>query len=79
MKTKKTTCKQALKHVCDNLDSSLNSRKCREIRRHLEACPDCRAYLDSLKQTISLYRNYPIPKAPHITGIALRNMVRTKS
>jgi anti-sigma factor RsiW len=49
------------RHLCENLDQDLDSPKCREIRRHLDACPECQAYLDSLKKTITLYRMLPTP------------------
>lgn len=27
-----------------------------EVAKHMEECPDCKIYIDSIKQTISLYR-----------------------
>jgi predicted anti-sigma-YlaC factor YlaD len=52
-------CKDAYKFICDNLDQEVDSPECIEIRRHLEECPDCSSYLDSLKKTITLYRSEP--------------------
>ncbi len=52
------------KFICENLDQGLNSAQCEEIKRHLENCPECKAYLDSLKRTISLYRAEPVPHIP---------------
>jgi hypothetical protein len=57
-------CADVYQHICDNLDQDLNSAECMEIRKHLEGCPDCRAYLDSLKQTVFLYRSIPFPHVP---------------
>jgi len=57
-------CKHVYLYICDNLDADLNSRKCRMIRKHLAACPDCTAYLDSMKRTIALYRMVPVPTLP---------------
>jgi len=54
-------CKRALQYICDNLDAEVHSRKCMEIKRHLEQCPDCTAYLASLQKTIVLYKRYPCP------------------
>lgn len=54
-------CSDVFRHICDNLDSELGTKRCREIRRHLKACPDCRAYLASLKSTVTLYRSLPAP------------------
>jgi len=61
-------CSEVYRHICDNLDQRLRTRRCREIRLHLGACPDCRAYLASLKSTVVLYRSVPSPgltKAAH--------------
>jgi anti-sigma factor RsiW len=55
------TCTHVYHHLCDNLDADLSSPGCREIRKHLEQCPDCHAYLDSLKKTITLYRSAYVP------------------
>ena len=54
-------CKDVAKHLCENLDQQLNSRMCREIKKHLQDCPNCTAYLDSLKKTISLYQGVSTP------------------
>jgi predicted anti-sigma-YlaC factor YlaD len=62
MKKKHVTCKEVFNYICENLDEKINSPQCREIRRHLDSCPNCVAYLDSLKKTIRLYRAYPQPR-----------------
>ena len=49
-------CKNIYHHICENLDADINSPKCKAIKKHLDECPDCSAYLDSLKKTIVLYR-----------------------
>ncbi len=57
-------CKSVYKHICENLDADINSPKCRAIKKHLAVCPDCSAYLDSLKKTILLYKHEPGPRLP---------------
>lgn len=51
-------CKKALKHICENLDEDIKSDKCLEIKNHLDHCPDCKIYLDTLKKTVVLYKTY---------------------
>lgn len=71
-------CNDVYLYICDNLDQHLDSPRCREIRKHIEGCPDCTAYLDSLKKTIVLYRSAPatsIPQAVHRRLIKLINTV----
>ncbi len=58
------TCTTVFRHICENLDADLNSPQCRAIKAHIDDCPNCVAYLDSLKKTVSLYRVYPVPNTP---------------
>ncbi len=64
MKKKRVRCADVAKHLCGDLDERINSRACRALKKHLEHCPNCTAYLDSLKKTITLYREYPVPRLP---------------
>ena len=57
-------CAQALRFICDNLDADIASPQCVEIRNHLSECPECSAYLDSMKKTVALYRCYTPGKVP---------------
>jgi predicted anti-sigma-YlaC factor YlaD len=59
MKSKHAQCKKIFHYICDNLDQNIDSSRCREIKKHLNACPNCTVYLDSLKKAIHLYREYP--------------------
>jgi predicted anti-sigma-YlaC factor YlaD len=54
-------CKKTYKYICENLDEDLNSHTCLEIKEHLKDCPNCVAYLDTLKKTVLLYREYKKP------------------
>jgi anti-sigma factor RsiW len=57
-------CCDVYRHICDNLDQRLRTARCREIRLHLALCSNCRAYLATLKRTVSLYRSVPSPRLP---------------
>ncbi len=61
MKKKTADCNRILHQICENLDQDLNSAECRDIRKHVEKCTDCSAYLESMKTTAYLYRAYPVP------------------
>ncbi len=65
--------RKMFRYICENLDKNLNSPQCREIKKCLDGCPDCEAYLKSLKKTIILYRRYPMP------GISLKALKRLRS
>jgi len=45
----------------EKLDKELPPAALRIVRKHLAHCPNCTAYLDSLKKTVLLYRCYPDP------------------
>ena len=52
-------CPEKVDQICLELGVELNSEVCQSLRAHLEACPDCKAYVDSLRKTVYLYRNLP--------------------
>lgn len=57
-------CRKVARHLLEELDGDLQSRACSEIRKHLAQCPNCTAYLDSLRKTVLLYRRFPDPHTP---------------
>jgi len=57
---KLTDHKKYLLEMCEKVDRDLASPTCKKLREHLEHCPDCAAYYDSLKKTIILYRNVDV-------------------
>jgi anti-sigma factor RsiW len=62
MKKKTIHCHDVLGHICEELDSKISSAKCRALKAHLEKCPNCTAYLDSLRKTITLYKATSNPR-----------------
>lgn len=70
-------CDEVYLHICDHLDEDIASPRCRQIKRHLDDCPNCSAYLDSLKRTIVLYRALPEPNVPAGTHRELFRTVAT--
>jgi hypothetical protein len=64
MKKKTVHCHDVLGHICEELDTRLSSAKCKALKRHIERCPNCTAYLDSLRKTITLYSATPNPRLP---------------
>jgi anti-sigma factor RsiW len=55
------------------IDNELPSDICREIRRHLGACPNCEGFILSLQHTITLCRHRP---ALQLTSADRGNMRR---
>ena len=63
-RTRKVHCSEVAGHVQQELDSRLHDATLRTIRDHVRICPNCAAYLDSLKKTVLLYRRLP---SPHVS------------
>jgi predicted anti-sigma-YlaC factor YlaD len=77
-KPAKLTCKEIAKHICGELDDKLDSPRCHKIKEHLAKCPNCTAYLDSLKKTIRLYRGYSNPKLSNTCRKELFSVLKLK-
>ena len=54
-----TTCTDVMHHAGEDLDELLAGDVYARIRHHLDHCPNCEAYIDSLKKVVKLYRRYP--------------------
>ncbi len=79
MKKKTVRCPDVLNHICEELDTKLTSAQCRELKRHLAKCPNCTAYLDSLKKTVSLYAQTPARKPSATTRKKLFAVLKLES
>jgi predicted anti-sigma-YlaC factor YlaD len=60
MKDKKVDCKEVMNHICDSLGEDLDSPKCVNIKTHLEHCPSCQKYFESVDSTITFYKKYNV-------------------
>ena len=68
----KTRCLKILRRLSDYIDAEVSTEVCKEIRKHLGACPNCEVFLTSLRQTISLYRHIQ----PRPLSTALKSRIR---
>jgi anti-sigma factor RsiW len=55
------TCHHLLEELGEYLDGEAAAATCAEIERHLAECENCRAVVDTLRKTITLYRDLPPP------------------
>ena len=67
-------CVDLLRQLSAYIDDELPSDICREIRRHLGACPNCEVFIASLQHTVTLCRHRPVPQ---LTSVDRMNMRRT--
>ena len=58
--------KQIVHKICNYLGQDLDHPMCKELMQHLEECPDCQFYLDTVKMTVSLcretHKSEPVPE-----------------
>ncbi len=58
------TCHDLLDGLSDYLDGEASSQLCAEIERHVATCERCRIVVDTLRKTVTLYRQLPQPLMP---------------
>ena len=49
-------CQALLGYLSDYVDGDLSAELCAEIQQHLDECHNCTIVVDTLRKTISLYR-----------------------
>jgi anti-sigma factor RsiW len=67
-------CRALLTRLFAYLDGELGSRECRAVERHLAECHCCGPLAESLRRTISAYREAGVPAVPP----AVRRMARAR-
>jgi anti-sigma factor RsiW len=68
-------CLNILRQLSAYIDDELPSDICRELRRHLGACPNCEVFIASLRQTVTLCRHSRTPQLSAKDRIALRQKI----
>lgn len=54
--SKDHNCKHLLNSLSEYIDGTVDEAICAEIDRHLEDCEDCQVVVNTLEQTVYLYR-----------------------
>lgn len=57
-------CHDLLDGLSDFLDGEASAELCAEIQRHMASCNKCRIVVDTLRKTVTLYRQMPHPDLP---------------
>ena len=55
--------KKLINELCNYLGQDLNHPMCKELMQHINECPECQFYLDTVKLTVSLYRKSHEPQS----------------
>ena len=52
-------CRELLDQLSEYLDGELDLSACEELEGHMEDCPPCQAFLESLRRTVEHVRAVP--------------------
>ena len=48
----KKQCLKILHQICKELDEDLNTPFCKKVQHHIQQCPQCNNYVESIKDTV---------------------------
>ncbi len=71
----KAQCIKVLRRLSAYLDDELSVSICKEIRKHMGACPNCEVFVTSLRQTLSLCRCAVVPSLSPAAKARLRREI----
>jgi anti-sigma factor RsiW len=54
LRRKDLVCQEAIELLTEYLEGTLSRRRRRRLKAHLDACPNCSAYLEQIRMTIRL-------------------------
>ncbi len=57
-------CRELFARLSEYLDGELDEAFCSEVEAHLEDCPSCRDFLESLRRTVGLLGRLPAEPVP---------------
>ena len=54
--------KERIKQICELMGEDLDSPACQEMMKHINDCPTCKIYYDTIKKTVLLCRENDCPE-----------------
>jgi RNA polymerase sigma-70 factor (ECF subfamily) len=69
-----TECRELFSNLSEYLDGRVESSTCDKMRRHIEACPACVAFLHNLRTAIDRCRSLTVPCDPSV-ALRLRSIL----
>ena len=68
-------CLDILRTLSAYIDDELSQDICRQIRKHIGACPHCEEFVASLRQTVWLCRHRPAPLLSFVDRSRMREEI----
>lgn len=72
------TCEELLERLNEYVDGGVNPEICKDFERHLAGCNPCQVVVDTIRGTITLYRDGAPVGLPVEFRDRLRRVVREK-
>ena len=47
---------EELKKICKQFGEDIDSKICKEVKKSLDECPDCRIHFDAIKKVVKIYK-----------------------
>jgi anti-sigma factor (TIGR02949 family) len=67
-----TACREIFARLSEYIDDELPADLCSRLESHMEDCPPCRVFLDSLRRTVGLIGRLEDPPMPEDLRRAVR-------
>ena len=72
------TCEELLRMLNDYVDGDIDPSICEGFEKHIEACNPCRIVVDTIRKTITLYKDEAVCELPLRFREKLRATLREK-
>lgn len=73
-----SACEELLTQLSDYIDGELEESLCTELEAHLAQCQDCRLMVDTMRKTITLYRDHSQVGLPETVRQRLYTILKLK-
>ncbi len=71
-------CEELLKILSEYVDGEIDPSLCKEFERHLAGCDPCKVVVDTVRKTITLYRESEVWETPFDFRNRLHALLREK-
>ena len=71
-------CPDYINNLNDYLDGELSLELCAEIEKHIGECQNCRVMVDTLKQTVKLFREGQEESLPLVLETKLNDLLKMR-
>ena len=71
-------CDELLRMLNDYVDGDIEPGVCEEFQKHLEGCNPCKIVVDTVRRTITLYKDTEVYELPLDVRSRLHDLLRKK-